>query len=156
MAPKRRGSRKREARCKAAFRLFTATLVVLTLFGLTRVSLSARIAEASIDADRLRGDIRSERQVTDTLEVDRGVLTTPERLATIASASMSMAEPSELAYLQIGGEGDVSEAAVVFGVADVAEAEPLTLRAMIAAVMDMAAGEAEALLVGDVGLASSR
>ena len=147
---------KREARQRAAFRVFTCVLVLLTLFGLTRVSLSARVAEAAIDTDRLRSDIRAERLVTDSLEVDRGVLRTPERLATIASVSMCMAEPAELAYLEIadGSAPDVRVGPDPIETAD--EGDGFTLRTLVGAVMDMAAGEAEVLLVGDVGLASSR
>lgn len=148
--------RRPEARQNAGFRVFLCALAVFTLLGLTRVSLSARIAQAAIDADKLMSSIDAERLVSDELEIDRGVLSRPERLATIASASMCMAEPAELGYLDIEGSApvdcDIPAAESAAGSQD----EGSTLKDIVAAVMDMAAGEAEVLLVGDVGLASSR
>jgi hypothetical protein len=151
-ANRRRGSR--EARCRAVFRVFAAALVLLTMFGLTRVALSARITEASVHADGLRSDIRTERQEADALEVARGALSTPERLAAIAGATLDMCEPDELAYLELGESATTPDADAA--ASDTAKADSFTLGAMLASVVEMAAGEAEALLVGDVGLASSR
>lgn len=157
MASKKRQGSRCDARCHTAFSVFVIVLAVLTLFGLTRVSLSARIAEASVDAGRLLEAICSERQVTDALEIDRGILTTPERLANIASVSMNMCEPSGLTYLEIEAPPDIfSFASETVSLTTALDDEGFTVKKMIAAVMDMAAGEAQVLLVGDAGLASSR
>jgi hypothetical protein len=158
MAAKRRQTSRADARCHAAFRVFVTVLAVLALFGLTRVSLSARVAEASVDADRLRADICSERLLTDVLEIDRGVLSTPERLASIASASMNMCQASDLTYLEVEpvAETLLLEPEIVVPASGVDTDDGFTVKKMIAAVMDMAAGEAQVLLVGDAGLASSR
>jgi hypothetical protein len=131
---------------------------------MTRVTLSARVAQAAVDADRLRETIGQERLVTDELEVDRGVLSTPDRLASIASASMCMVEPGQLGYLEIGGVASEAgeEAPIPVGRMNISSTSRIqddqgfSVRTLIAAIMDMAAGEAEVLLVGDVGLASSR
>jgi hypothetical protein len=146
--------------------VFALVCAVTALFGLTRVSLAAKIAEASVDAGRLRQEIKTERLVTDQLEIERSVLASPARLQSIATVSMRMSEPAEVCYLSLpgsGGSGDVLHAGATAsddaGRARAAEALPdgeATLDWMLAAVMDMAAGEAEVLLVGDVGLASSR
>jgi hypothetical protein len=67
-----------------------------------------------------------------------------------------MAEPAELAYLEIA-DGSAPEVRVGPDPIETAdEGDGFTLRTLVGAVMDMAAGEAEVLLVGDVGLASSR
>jgi hypothetical protein len=146
---------KREERQRAALRVFACLMCLLTLFALTRVSLSARVAEAAVDAEVLRQEIRAERLETDALEIDRSVLSTPERLASIASVSMQMCEPSQLSYLEIEAPAAPSDASPV-SLEELPSDGGFTVRSLVAAVMDMAAGEAEVLLVGDAGLASSR
>ena len=108
MAKKRAKKKGAKTRAQALFRAYVALLAVLTLFGLTRVSLSARVAEASVDLGELQSDIEAEMLLTDQLEIDKGVLLTPSRLENIASTSMCMAEPAEVTYIALAEAGVVA------------------------------------------------
>lgn len=131
---------------------FLGVLALLTLLGLTRVSLAARAAEAAVDADSLRSQIKAAGIEQDALEIDKGVLSTPSRLQEIASGSMHMAEPSQVLVMRMPSAVEPTE------VSPEPEMTPAALgvREIAGALMDMAAGEAQVLLVGDAGLSSTR
>jgi hypothetical protein len=119
------------------------------------VSLAVQAAEASIDAWELRAAVKSERQITRALEADCSTLAAPSRIEALACQTLSMARPAQVAYLQLppasemSGDGQVSPDA---GPAAHAPAEQGGARGLLATLMDLAAGEAQVLLVGDVGL----
>jgi hypothetical protein len=123
--------------------------------------LSARAAELSIEANDLRKDIKSERLIGDLLEVDCSALTTPSRIESIAGATMKMTDAKAVSYMRL--PETTSEAAIAPTVPDVPQrvsespvVEPSGLAYVLSSVMDMAAGEAQMMLVGDVGLASAK
>ena len=158
---RRKGTRRR----MTAFHAVMAVLVVLSLAGLTRVSLSAKCAEAVVDAGQLRSDIRTALQESDQLEVAKHSLSDPSRVDNIAATSMGMIVPQDVCYLALPGAETPEEACEPAVVADTAPptvaadtraAEAVGLSPILETVMDMAAGEAQVLLVGDVGLASER
>lgn len=114
-----------------------------------RVSLAASAAEASIDAWKLRADVKAERLVTRTLEADRSALAAPSRIETIASQTLNMTKPTQVSYLQLPATADTP------GATTDAEEKPAG-PGMLATLVDLAAGEAQVMLVGDVGLGSHR
>lgn len=176
--PQANGSRARAVRDARSLELFAVAclfMTVLAVFGIGRVMLTAKAAEASIDAGRLRADIKAERFTGDSLEADRSALATPSRIESIAGESLKMAQASQVSYLALPSvaraaiPGDsvdevlkppVGDDAVV-PVNDVSAAAAMkgrtgVIAGILASVMELAAGEAHVLLLGDVGLATSR
>jgi hypothetical protein len=143
-----------------AFHAVMAVFVLLAAAGLARVSLSAKCAEAAVDAGELRSDIRAELQESDQLEVAKHSLSNPSRLDNIAATSMGMTTPQDVCYLALPGgtvqEVACEETAALAASPDAPAATEAGLSPILRTVMDMAAGEAQVLLVGDVGLASER
>ncbi len=132
-----------------AFVFFAVAVAVIATLGLGRVWLSVQATQASIDSTKLRQEIKSERYQGDLLEVQQSALATPSRILTIASGTLGMAPATSVTYLRLKGpetpqQSTVAKAAGTSGVSIFERA------------MDIAAGEAQVLLVGDVGLASAR
>lgn len=146
--PQRRMAAHRAAH--QAFVFFAAVVMVAAVFGVGRVWLSVQAAEASIDSGKLRSAIKDARYEGDMLEIQKSALATPSRIQGIAIGQLKMAPATSVSYLQI----DSSKSSVVAEVAQpVTEAaEPAILDTLIG----IAAAQARMLLVGDVGLSSSR
>ena len=149
------------ARADALRRLFQMSVLLMlcaAVFGLGRVMISTQAAEASFDSNRLEQEIKAERLQGDLLEVDKSSLTTPSRIEQIAGETLKMSAASDVSYMCLPGVSAEEQPAHVETVA-VAEEGPEhedALAALFSSVMEMSAGEAQVLLVGDVGLASSR
>ncbi len=143
-----------EARARSIFTAFVLVFAALIVLGGARVTLTARAAEFSLSENRLQAEIKQERIVVDQLEVDRSALSTPSRIADIASASMSMGEPASVKYIttsDLAGPTTKPTAGstVLSGAAG-------AIQRVVGTVVDLSAGEAQSLLVGDLGLAGSR
>ena len=152
-APKPSPSKRRRVSHATAYQTFVffavGVLVVATL-GVSRVWLSVQATQASIDSTKLRQDIKNERYRGDLLEVQQSALATPSRILAIACGTLGMAPATSVTYLRRTEEVAVSAAPV----GDVSITQPSA--GIWERAMDIAAGEAQVLLVGDVGLASSR
>ncbi len=162
----RRNTAVREARVRRQFRIVLCGLFALSVCGLGRVALSAQAIEASIDSSALRGVIKAEQLAADELELDKSSLMTPSRIEAIAGTTMKMSEADDVCFITISdadefasgeqaGPGVQSDTPQQTDGTDLAEAESSPLRVLLSSVMDMAAGEAQILLVGDIGLTSS-
>jgi cell division protein FtsL len=143
-----------EARYGAVFNTCVACLVALTAVGLVRVAIIARAAEMTLSEGALTSRIKDQRIEVDRLEIDASSLATPSRIEEIAGATMQMGRPSSVRYISLPETDEVAadEAPASASSAGVASA----LGEVIGALADMSAGEAQTLLVGDVGLAGSR
>jgi len=160
-----RSSARYVARCRQLFTLACIGLIALSIFGVARVTLAAQAAATAIESGRLNSEIKAERLVGDLLECDKSALSTPSRIEGIAGQSLQMAQAPLISYLKLPAStvGE-NEAAADVPAARVKEtkiepaqtADASGLSGMLASVMEMAAGEAEILLVGDAGLASTR
>lgn len=148
------------ARADRLHRLFQMSVLLMlctAVFGLGRVMISTQAAEASFDSNRLEQEIKAERLQGDLLEVDKSALTTPSRIEQIAGEALEMSAASDVSYMCLPGLPVEEQPGC---------AEPLAtekvpkhkdaLAALFSSVMEMSAGEAQVLLVGDVALASSR
>lgn len=173
-APARRASGPRkakagrsEAECRAVFLAVATVFLLFTAVALARVALTAQLAQAAFDAGKLRKDIKAQRLLTDRLEADRSTLMTPSRIESIASASMKMTKPRSVRYMALPATAATQAADSAparteskSGPPTVPDAETTaradTLGGIVSAAMDLAADEASALLVGDLGLASTR
>ncbi len=159
--PSRAGGHPRvcqSARCHATFRTFVAVAVLFCGLGLARVALSSRAAAVSIESGRLREKVKESRFVGDSLEIKISQLATPSRIRTIAGKKMKMAQPAGISYMTIDGVRNKGPAAPPRKAArsPQSKANDKTGESLLSSIMNTAAGEAQVLLLGDVGLASSR
>lgn len=167
----RRPIRGAEARCRSVFTTAVVLLVALTALGLVRVAVIARAAEMTISADRLAGRIKEQRIQTDQLEIDRSSLSTPSRIGGIAFETMRMGDPASVRYIDVPVSDDEASRfaesnAGTREISEIADTVPVAgqptpsgaarLSAVLGTLMDVSAGEAQSLLVGDLGLAGSR
>lgn len=151
-------ARAEEARARALFGTFLFVLIAAVALGSARVALIVRATEMSISETALQAEIKAQRVEGDQLEVDRSSLSTPSRIEGIASATMQMGRPRSVRYITLPG-GEVTataEASSPRAAASVTGDRLGGLGAVLGAVLDMSAGEAQSLLVGELGLAGSR
>lgn len=154
----RGGKRTSATRARAAastlFRAVTVAVAILALAGVARVTFAAQAAEASIDAWELRAQVKAEKLASRALEADRSALAAPSRIEAVACQTLNMSRPAQVAYLQLSaGETEPAPADSPTGEPAVAEDSGPDL---LATLMQLAADEAEVMLVGDVGLGSFR
>lgn len=134
---------------RSAFNTFFIVALLLSVVAMGRVWVTVQAAEASSDAGELREQIRSERYEGDMLEIRQSALGSPSRIREIAGETMGMAPAAGVTYLELPHENVTGER----------EAETDSIGGfsrVLAQMMDVAAGEAEVMLVGDVGLTSAR
>jgi len=132
-----------------AFVFFAVSVAAIASLGIGRVWLSVQATQASIDSTRLRQEIKNERYRGDLLEVQQSALATPSRILAIANGTLGMAPATSVTYLRLNGDR-VAQAEPAGGPTNEPEV------GMLERAMDIAAGEAQVLLVGDVGLSTSR
>jgi cell division protein FtsL len=152
-------ARAEEARARSLFTAFVLVFVCAIALGGACLSLTTRAAEYSLSENRLLAEIRQQRVAVDQLEVDRSALSTPSRIAGIASSTMSMGEPRSVNYIaasEVSSAEDGAEAAGVPVSAAGMSSATRVFERVVQAVVDLSAGEAQSLLVGDLGLAGSR
>jgi len=134
------------------FMFFAVFIAVVAVLGLGRVWLSVQAAQASIDSGKLQTAIKAARYEGDMLEIQQSALATPSRIQAVAVGTMGMAPATSVSYLQMSDVmRDVTPAKAAAPTSTVPARS-----AMLEQVMSVAAGEARMLLVGDVGLSSSR
>jgi len=135
-----------------SFVFFAVIVCLVCVLGLGRIWLSVQATQASLDSVRLRRDIKLEQYQGDMLEVQQSALATPSRIKAIAGGTLGMVSATSVSYLDLRAER-VPDA---MGKVALAERSPTGLSRVFAGAMEVAAGEARVLLVGDVGLSSSR
>lgn len=164
-APKRR-RQTADSAALAYFRIFAVVVVLVATAGLGRVWVSARAAQLSRESTILRESIRTERYEGDMLEVRESALGSPSRIRTIASQTMGMKPAGAVTYLDISTGADKKNASPKTSTKPktgatkrakrVAAADMSGSTGTLQKLMDLTAGEAQVLLVGDMALASSR
>jgi cell division protein FtsL len=133
-----------------AFVFFATIVVVVAVLGVGRVWLSVQAAQASIDCGKLRTAIKAARYEGDMLQIQRSALASPTRVQAVAQGQLGMAPATSVSYMHITSGSNPQVA-----LADTpppASSQPTMLDSLVGVV----AAEARMLLVGDVGLASSR
>lgn len=158
--------RAHEARCRETFTAFVVLAVLFAGLGVARVALAARAAAVSIESGKLRKEIKDARFEGDSLEIQVSALAAPSRIQAIAGSTMHMSKAGEVCYIAIDGTRKCSPAPAAVmrstarsseeSVSSDARAARSVPGGLVASIMQTAAGEAQALLIGDVGLASSR
>lgn len=140
------------------FRSFALVLAVIALLGIGRVWLSVQAAESSLRSGELRQAIKAARYEGDMLEIRLSALASPSRIEAVAGSSMGMTEAREIAYIDISSPdaGGTVAAADAEGKRSARDRATTPMSRVVADALDLAATEAQILLVGDVGLASTR
>jgi cell division protein FtsL len=133
-----------------AFVFFATLVIVVAGLGVGRVWLSVQAAQASIDCGKLQTAIKQARYQGDMLEIQASALSSPSRVQAIAQGQLGMAPATSVSYLKITPDKTGVVAQVT--PAPVTVARP----AMLDTLVGVAAAQARMLLVGDVGLASTR
>ena len=151
--PHLRSAPTRQAAHAAAYQafIFFATIVaVVAILGVGRVWLSVQAAEASIDCGRLQTAIKAARYEGDMLQIQASALSSPARVQTMAQGQLGMAPATSVSYMRI--TPDNGQKVALVDAPPVMSATPAVFDRLVG----VAAAEARMLLVGDVGLASSR
>lgn len=155
-APSSRQKACQVARCRRNFRLACTALVLLAGIGMVRVELTVRATETSLITNTLRQDIENERIRSEALEARRTALCAPGRIESIACVSMGMGAADSVAYLDLPDAGTEAADQPLYADMSAADGPSGRIAGVLASIMRMTAGEAQVLLVGDAGLASSR
>jgi cell division protein FtsL len=136
------------------FVTFCVLVAVLALASLGRVWLSAEAAQATLDSSKLREQIKVSRFEGDMLEVQESHLASAGRIQLVASKALGMAPAKKTSYIDLR-TGPAKRRPIQ--TASAAKAlQPSTAPGVVDSMVDVAAGEARVLLVGDVGLSSPR
>ncbi len=137
-----------------------AITILFSCLGIARVALSSRAAAVSIESGRMRAKVKEARFVGDSLQIKISQLATPARIRAIAGKKMKMAPAAGIWYLTIeGSEKEKPAAKGSTGASagkNVAKTGKKAGDTLLSAILHTAAGEAQVLLLGDVGLSSSR
>ena len=147
-----------ENRARELFTAFALVLIALSFMGVARVAVTARAAATSIEAGQLRKAITAERLQGDLLEIEQSTLATSSRIQQIAGATMRMSEAGGVCYIRLddANAGSSVEVDGAKPVSSISSPTPAGYRFVVASVLRAALGEAHVLLLGDVGLATSR
>lgn len=152
-----RARRTQTRRSARGFRVCAACMVLVFALALVRVSLAVGAEQDAIDASRLQTRITSEQQATKSLEASKSSLGAPSRIASIASSALNMKAPAKVSYMTIQTSAkSASDTSVKVADMSGATAGLAGIAKVVSSAMDVAAGEAQVLLVGDVGLASAK
>ena len=146
----RASQRARAANARVAFWVFVCLLGVSVVLGGVRVAVIAQATRTSLDEGRLQAAIQAQRFEAAQLEVDHSALSSPSRIASIASGRMKMGAASAVHYITLPKEAKGSSSPV-----RVARAGSGVVSA-VSTLVEISAGQAQSLLVGDLGLAGSQ
>jgi hypothetical protein len=147
--------RRRPRRASAPIMQVAVVAIALLAFaGVARVAVAVRAAEAAIDAHRLERSIRAEMLQARELEADCSALEAPSRIGALASSALNMRTTTAPKYICLPSASGKADAVPVGAARETGGTS--AKRGLAALVEEIVASEAQALLVGDVGLASSR
>ncbi len=145
---------KANAAAYEAFVTFCVLIAVLALAALGRVWLSAEAAHATRQSAELREQIKTARYEGDLLEVQKTRLSAAGRVKRIAATQLGMAIAEKTAYIDLRAVPSAKRSVAI--ASEPKTSGPGGLATVLDSVVGVAAGEARVLLVGDVGLSSSR
>lgn len=133
------------------------SLTILALSGVVRIALVAQATEANLNAWTLRSQLDAEEQTARNLEADVSALADPARIEQLASETLNMSRPDQVSYITIPGTAVASAQTddVTGSAGDMATGEADD-SGLVATLLDLAACEAQVMLVGDMGLGSGQ
>jgi hypothetical protein len=154
-------SRSRDTAARELFKTFALALVVLAALGVGRVALSAHATEVSLRSAELRLEIKAARYRGDMLEVQQMALSSPSRIRSMTADDMTMIDAGDVCYIDLRGDvvcDDGPEGEAASKTPEGPRPKPgvsvagKRLASLVSSAVEVAAGEARVLLVGDVGL----
>ncbi|MGV8082479.1 MAG: cell division protein FtsL [Coriobacteriia bacterium] len=149
--PATRTAARAAASAKRAYLSFVVLVGLVAVLGIGRVWLSAAAAQTSIEAASIESNIAAAQNEGNMLEVSKSALATPSRVEAVAVQSLGMARPTSSTSLDLAsvpadnGSDEVKTAGIGSGM----------ISGMLTKAMSVTAGEAQQLLVGDVGLSTN-
>jgi len=135
------------------FWVFVSVLGVSVALGGVRVAVIAQATRISMDESRLQAAIQAQRFEAGQLEVDHSALSSPSRIASIASGKMKMKAATSVRYITLPAVAPGKKSGTTVALAGKGGSGFL---GAFGALVQMSAGQAQSLLVGDLGLAGSR
>ena len=103
----------------------------------------------AIDADGKATRLKAERLEGRELEADKSALAAPSRIEVLACETLNMGQPNQVCYLELPADRVAHSGEPSGG-------ESARGSDIMKTLMDLAAGEAKVLLVGDMGLGAGR
>jgi len=146
-------------------------MCVLASLGMGRIWVSVQATQTAQEAGKLRVAIESERYTGEMLEVKQSVLGSPARIRAVAAQTMDLVPATHVTYLDMKDQapqvaaGSLEATGVLTGAQTLAENTDATsaglqnggrLKNALASLARLTAGEAQILLVGDVGIAQAK
>ncbi len=157
-------SRAAEAAAQRACRIAVAAMCLLSVLGIGRVTLTVRAAEVAREKSELQASIKDKRYEGEMLEVSQSALGSPSRIQAIAGEAMDLAPAKNVAYLNLNAPAQVAQAAetpdassatTASAPAQASASTASLVKGALASLVRLSAGEAQVLLVGDVGIAQA-
>lgn len=138
-------------------RALAVSFAILALSGVVRITLATQATEANLNAWALRSQLDAEEQTTRDLEADVSALADPARIEQLASETLKMGRPDQVSYITIAGTA-AAPAGVENATGAAANVASGTSGSddLVATLLDLAACEAQVMLVGDMGLGSGQ
>ena len=138
----------REANLRTAFNCLAAIIVVSVVLGLGCVYVNGEATACSQQSALIKHDISDQTAIAQSLELERAKLRSTSRIERIATEELGMvAMGNDFSTIDIGAARSSSTPKPVAKVDD---------KTAFSTLASMTAGEASALLVGDISLVSSR
>ena len=141
------------------FRATVAATVVAVLFGMGPVLLGVEATRLSQRSSIIKQDIFEESNTTQQLVMERYQLVAAGQVEQVATEQLGMVPVGgDVTTVEVGQPNPTADAAPGDKVADAGTSwiERLTNGDTLGAVARLASGEAQALLVGDIGLSAAR
>lgn len=137
-------------------RALAVSFAILALSGVVRITLATQATEANLNAWALRSQLDAEEQTTRDLEADVSALADPARIEQLASETLKMGRPDQVSYITIAGTAAPAGAESITGAAANVASGTSDSDDLVATLLDLAACEAQVMLVGDMGLGSGQ
>ena len=155
--PERKSDTALAANCRLAFRVFLVALFAVSAFGMARVTLSAQAAATSVAAMKMKSELRSAMQQSESLELDRSSLAQASRIES-AAVGLRMARPAQVRYIALPKALAVPAASAAAGAGGGVSAVvvPDQFKGVLDAAARITANEAQVLLASGSGLGVGR
>lgn len=155
-------TRAAQATAQRVCRIAVVAMCVLSVLGIGRISLTVRAAEVAREKTELKASIKDKRYEGEMLEVSQSALGSPSRIRTIAGEAMDLAPAKNVAYLDLNEQPQVAKApeesqaaTAAIAAAQAPASTASRVKHALASLVRLSAGEAQVLLVGDVGIAQA-
>ena len=160
MMPERKPDAGLARTCRTAFQLFMIALVVVSAFGMARITLSAQAAATTVEAMKLERELKAAQAESERLELNRESLAGPSRIES-AAVGIRLGRPATVRYIALPKALAVPAASAAAGAGSTAGQRfsvrvPQELKGVLEAAARITATEAQVLLASGSGLSGAR